>query len=72
MNPVCDLTWLQAWYTVWCDGDWEHGRSGRYDYDDYRRHGCRLAVAPTHWGDGDDYRYVRVCPDDRGNYRIAD
>ena len=54
------------------EGEWEHGRSGRYDYDHYSRRGCRLAVAPAHWGDGDEYRYVRVCPDERGHYRITD
>ena len=54
------------------EGEWEQGRSGRYDYRYYRRHGCRLAVAPAHAGDSDDYRYVRVCPDDRGHYRISD
>ena len=25
MNPISALTWLQAWYMLWCDGDWEHG-----------------------------------------------
>ena len=54
------------------EGDWEHGRSGRYDYDYYRHHQCRLAVAPTRYGDGDEYRYVRVCPDERGYYRFTD
>jgi hypothetical protein len=54
------------------EGDWEHGRSGRYDNDYYSRRGCRLAVAPAHAGDGDEYRYVRVCPDERGHYRITD
>jgi hypothetical protein len=34
----------------------------------YRRMGCRLAPAPV--GDG-DYRYVRVCPDADGRYRIT-
>ena len=53
------------------EGEWEHGRSGRYDYDYYSSHGCRLAVAPAHFGDEDDYRYVRVCPDDRGRYRFT-
>lgn len=53
------------------EGEWEHGRSGRYDYDYYSSHGCRLAVAPAHFGDEDDYRYVRVCPDDHGRYRFT-
>jgi opacity protein-like surface antigen len=54
------------------EGEWERGRSGRYDYDYYSRHGCRLAVAPAHFGDSDEYRYVRVCPDDHHRYRIAE
>ena len=24
MNSVSELNWLQAWYLLWCDGDWEH------------------------------------------------
>jgi hypothetical protein len=24
MNMISELTWLQAWYILWCDGDWEH------------------------------------------------
>ncbi len=46
-------------------------RSGRYDYRDYARRGCRLAPAPVEWGGRTDYRYVRVCPDSRGRYRIT-
>lgn len=46
-------------------------RSGRYDRDWYVRNRCRLAVAPTEWGGRTDYRYVRVCPDRRGRYRIT-
>lgn len=48
------------------------GRSGRYDYDYYTRQGCRLAVAPygSPYGRA-DYRYVRVCPDRQGRYRIT-
>jgi len=71
----CDATGYYFTYDQtypYREGEWEHGRSGRYDYGYYSHHGCRLAVAPVHWGDGDDYRYVRVCPDDRGNYRIAE
>lgn len=44
-------------------GDYPDERS-----DHYRRLGCRLAPAPIREG---DYRYVRVCPDDRGRYRIT-
>ncbi|MBS0332627.1 MAG: hypothetical protein JSS35_07655 [Proteobacteria bacterium] len=45
-------------------------RSGRYDYAYYERMHCRLAAAPVdRWGR--DYRYVRVCPDADGRYRIT-
>ena len=54
------------------EGEWEHGPSGRYGYEYYNQHGCRLAVAPAHIGDADEYRYVRVCPDDRDHYRITE
>lgn len=46
-------------------------RSGRYAYNDYNRRGCRLAPAPTEYNGQTDYRYVRVCPDSRGRYRIT-
>ena len=45
-------------------------RSGRYQYGRYAAMRCRLAVAPVDRY-GDDMRYVRVCPDDRGRYRIT-
>jgi hypothetical protein len=45
-------------------------RSGRYDYGYYNRMRCRLVAAPID-GDGRDYRYVRVCPDADGRYRIT-
>ena len=45
--------------------------SGRYDYNRYARRGCRLAVAPAEYAGQVDYRYVRVCPDSRGRYRIT-
>lgn len=45
--------------------------SGRYNYRWYARRGCRLAVAPAYYGGRQDYRYVRVCPDNRGRYRIT-
>ncbi len=50
----------------------DRGRSsGRYDYDAYRRMGCRLSAAPA-YTDGDlSTRYVRVCPDDDRRYRIT-
>lgn len=42
--------------------------SGRYNYSYYERQGCRLAPAPVA---EEEYRYVRVCPDEAGNYRIT-
>jgi len=45
-------------------------RSGRYDYAYYQRMRCRLAPAPID-PDGRDVRYVRVCPDADGRYRIT-
>ena len=38
-------------------------------YAEYQRMGCRLATAPVD-NDARDYRYVRVCPDQDGRYRI--
>ena len=51
---------------------WQRGRSGRYDYAYYRDRNCRLAIAPANWAGRVDDRYVRVCPDGRGRYRITD
>jgi hypothetical protein len=45
-------------------------RSGRYNYSYYNRQRCRLAAAPID-NYGEDYRYVRVCPDRSGRYRIT-
>jgi hypothetical protein len=45
-------------------------RSGRYDYAYYNRMHCRLAPAPVD-NYGRDVRYVRVCPDGDGRYRIT-
>jgi hypothetical protein len=42
-------------------------RDERYDY--WRGRGCRLAPAAV--GDSDEYRYVRVCPDADGRYRVT-
>jgi hypothetical protein len=53
------------------EGDWEARRSGEYGYEYYSGRHCRLAEAPAYWHGGMDYRYVRVCPDDRGRYRIT-
>lgn len=45
-------------------------RSGRYDSRYYSRMRCRLVAAPID-SYGRDYRYVRVCPDADGRYRIT-
>ena len=45
-------------------------RSGRYSWNRYSQMRCRLAVAPIDTY-GADMRYVRVCPDSRGRYRIT-
>ncbi len=45
-------------------------RSGRYSANAYSRMHCRLAVAPID-NDDRDFRYVRVCPDPDGRYRIT-
>jgi hypothetical protein len=45
-------------------------RSGQYDYAYYSRMRCRLVAAPID-NYGRDYRYVRVCPDADGRYRIT-
>lgn len=53
-------------------GGYRGYRSGRYDYDYYSRQRCRLAAAPAFYRGSTDYRYVRVCPDSRGRYRITE
>ncbi|WP_309091403.1 glycine zipper 2TM domain-containing protein [Phenylobacterium sp.] len=45
-------------------------RYGSYDTSYYTRQRCRLAPAPVDTV-GNEYRYVRVCPDDTGRYRIT-
>jgi len=45
-------------------------RYGSYDTSYYTRQRCRLAPAPVD-SYGQDYRYVRVCPDAEGRYRIT-
>jgi hypothetical protein len=42
----------------------------RQAYREYTRRGCRLAPAPVD-ASGSDYRYVRVCPDASGRYRVT-
>ena len=44
--------------------------SSAYDYGYYQRQQCRLAPAPVD-AYGRDVRYVRVCPDEDGRYRIT-
>jgi hypothetical protein len=45
-------------------------RSGQYSANYYSRMRCRLAPAPVD-NYGEDVRYVRVCPDSSGRYRIT-
>lgn len=45
-------------------------RYGANDSSYYSRQRCRLATAPVD-SYGRDYRYIRVCPDDMGRYRIS-
>lgn len=47
---------------------WERDR---YGYTYYNRRGCRLAPAPAEYAGRVEYRYVRVCPDRMGRYRIT-
>ena len=44
--------------------------SSAYDTSYYTRQRCRLAAAPVD-AYGRDVRYVRVCPDNEGRYRIT-
>jgi hypothetical protein len=48
--------------------DRDHG-SGEHDYAWYREHNCRLA--PERVDRTGDTRYIRVCPDADGRYRVA-
>jgi hypothetical protein len=53
------------------ESSFDRGRSsGLYNYSYYSRQRCRLAAAPVDYY-GQDYRYVRVCPDRDGRYRIT-
>ena len=45
--------------------------AGRYGYDYYVGHRCRLAIAPAYTDGSTEDRYVRVCPDGAGRYRIT-
>lgn len=54
------------------EGDAYRGRkSGRYDYRYYTRQSCRLAPAPVDRYGQTEERYVRVCPDGDGRYRLT-
>lgn len=51
------------------ESDYDRSRqSGQYGYSDYDRMQCRLAPAQV---SGSEQRYVRVCPDGQGRYRIT-
>ncbi|WP_309645431.1 glycine zipper family protein [Phenylobacterium sp.] len=71
-NAKCDDTGYYYSYdqTIpYRESRYERGRrSGQYDYSYYNRQKCRLAPAPI---SGDEYRYVRVCPDREGRFRIT-
>jgi hypothetical protein len=55
---------------------WAYGRHGarfRVIEDRMGPDGCTLAESPVYMPDGGvDRRYVRVCPDYRGRYRVVD
>jgi len=51
--------------------DDRRGLSGRYNYNYYTQQRCRLAPAPAEYGGRTETRYVRVCPDAQGRYRIT-
>jgi hypothetical protein len=51
--------------------DDRRGNSGQYNYSYYSQRNCRLAPAPAEYGGRTDMRYVRVCPDSQGRYRIT-
>jgi hypothetical protein len=46
-------------------------RSGRFTKARYESMRCRLAIAPAQWRGTTDFRYIRVCPDRMGRYRIT-
>ena len=53
------------------ENSYDRGRnSGQHNYSYYNNQRCRLAAAPV--GDyGQEHRYIRVCPDNQGRYRIT-
>lgn len=74
-SAKCDSNgyWYSKQQTIsYREAGYQRGqRSGRYAYNDYSRRGCRLAEAPTEYNGRVEYRYVRVCPDRQGRYRIT-
>ncbi len=72
-SAACDSTGYyfsyDQTYPYRVEGDYRS--DGHYGYDYYRRHNCRLAVAPAYIDGGVEDRYVRVCPDSSGRYRIT-
>ena len=75
-SAQCDQTGYYYSYNQTMDyrepSDYRGRQSGRYDYDHYRRNGCRLVAAPTQWNGQQETRYVRACPDGSGRYRLAE
>ena len=73
-NAKCDQQGLYFSYNdtyPYREADFDRmARSGDYDYSYYARKGCRLAPAPAN-ETGDELRYVRVCPDSDGHYRVT-
>jgi hypothetical protein len=74
-GPQCDnsgyyYTYEQT-YPYQEDTSYRGRNSGRYNSTYYTRQRCRLAIAPSQYGDRTDYRYVRVCPDRNNRYRIT-
>ena len=73
-NAKCDQQGLYFSYNdtyAYREADFDRmARSGDYDYNYYARKGCRLAPAPAN-DRGDELRYVRVCPDSEGHYRVT-
>ena len=72
-SAACDSTGYyfsyDQTYPYRVDGDYRS--DGRYGYDYYNRRHCRLAIAPAYVDGGVEDRYVRVCPDSYGRYRIT-
>lgn len=53
------------------EAGYNRDRNRRYAYNQYSRRGCRLAPAPVEYNGRVEDRYVRVCPDGNGRYRIT-